>query len=116
MRKRRRLYFTDPKDWIHDSIRYTAQGSVRGQVPAPPPGPPCRVERFAPPWEILWAALFPWRTVRDNGKTVYQINHRNGKRRAWQRPGGYQPIDQHWINTGQWSTYGVEPSEPWPRT
>lgn len=49
-----------------------------------------------------------YRITRDTGKTVYRINRLTGKRSAYQRSGGYQPIDQQWIDTGKWST----PSKP----
>lgn len=52
-----------------------------------------------------WARVKPWgrwTVVRDTGVTVYE-QHRNGKRRASQRGGGYQPIDRWWVAGGDWS-------------
>lgn len=43
-----------------------------------------------------------WVAVRDTGKTRYQV-HPSGRRRVRQRPGGYQPIDRRWLESGEWS-------------
>lgn len=37
-----------------------------------------------------------WKTLKDNGKTVYETC-RCGGRRIWQRPGGYQPVDMSFL-------------------
>lgn len=43
-----------------------------------------------------------WRTVFENGKTAYQVNRITGRRRAYQYPGGYQPVATNWIKDGVW--------------
>lgn len=53
--------------------------------------------------------MHSWETVKDCGITVYQCCPVCGKRRAWQRPGGIQPIDRQWVLTGQWTERGPAP-------
>ncbi len=65
------------------------------------PSQPGRAPR--PIWNLkVWHHACRWQAVRDTGKTVYE-HCACGQRRAWQRPGGYQPIDERWLQTGQWS-------------
>ncbi|HYD87157.1 MAG TPA: hypothetical protein VEA80_06770 [Vitreimonas sp.] len=42
-----------------------------------------------------------WEDVRDTGVHLYQRNRRTGKRRVL-RGGPNQPIDTHWLETGEW--------------
>jgi len=43
-----------------------------------------------------------WHVVKDTGKTRYGVCLKCGRRRATQGGGGYQPIDQRWVETGEW--------------
>lgn len=46
---------------------------------------------------------FIWDTVKDTGLNRYQINRGTGKRRVISHSmGGWQPIDQVWVDTGEW--------------
>lgn len=48
-------------------------------------------------------ALFAWEVVRDTGATIYRQNTITGARSASRITGGHQPIDRHWLETGEWS-------------
>lgn len=46
---------------------------------------------------------FSWRTEKDTGVWVYQS--RGEERRVLKGPKfGNEPIDQHWLETGQWKS------------
>lgn len=46
-----------------------------------------------------------WKTVKDTGMTKYQQCEKCNKRIAFTYiKGGYQPIDQYWVETGKWSS------------
>lgn len=42
-----------------------------------------------------------WKTVRDTGVHLYQQNQRTGARRVL-RGGDNEPVDTHWVATGEW--------------
>lgn len=53
----------------------------------------------------LWPnAPWNWETVKDNGRQVWQGNMYTSKRRILinEMVAGYQPIDQIWLNGGEW--------------
>lgn len=46
---------------------------------------------------------FAWETIRNTGVNLYQVNRVTGKRRiAKTEAGGWQPVDQQWVDTGEW--------------
>jgi hypothetical protein len=48
--------------------------------------------------------MFGWNTVWDTGAWRYQVHAKSGKWRAvLVNAGGHQPVDQHWIDTGDLS-------------
>ena len=49
-----------------------------------------------------------WKIVRDTGITVYSQCKMCGKRRVTQY-GGFQPIDRHWVKTGEWQRFDNPP-------
>lgn len=52
-----------------------------------------------------------FKIVRSTGATLYQECLRCGKRIAQQSShGGYQPVDQQWIDTGEWTKIGKPPN------
>lgn len=59
-------------------------------------------------------SIFYWTTVLDTGVHRYQVNTKTGKRRVrGSGNGGYQPTNQHWIETGEWLG---NPTAPAPRS
>ena len=61
--------------------------------------------------KINWCRIFhDWHTVMDTGTTAYMCCARCGKREATQFPGGHQPIDTGWIETGEWTEPGKPPT------
>jgi hypothetical protein len=132
MREYRKLSYTNPDDAVHEKTRAEmdqilsspildakaktmalAAAMARGQRRL---SPRTRVEHHPTAWDQFICLLIGWRTARDTGSNVYQVHRRSGHRRVWHRDGwGYQPIDQHWLDTGEWSSPGVEPINPWPR-
>lgn len=59
-------------------------------------------------------SIFYWKTVLDTGVHRYQVNTKTGKRRVrGSSSAGYQPINQHWIDTGEWIG---NPTAPAPRS
>lgn len=58
-------------------------------------------------------SIFYWKTVLDTGVHRYQVNTKTGKRRVRGSSAGYQPINQHWIETGEWIG---NPMAPAPRS
>jgi len=52
-----------------------------------------------------------FKTIRDTGATLYQECLRCGMRIARQNAcGGYQPVDQQWVDTGEWTKIGKPPN------
>lgn len=48
-------------------------------------------------------SLFAWREIHDTGVYSYQQNAITGGRRIRRiNAGGYQPINDAWLNGGQW--------------
>lgn len=56
-------------------------------------------------------AMFAWRVMRDTGAVIYWQNDVTGER-SYARTGGHQPIDEHWLRTGEWSPPSTPPSGP----
>jgi len=50
-------------------------------------------------------SLAAWKTVRDTGAHLYQVNTVTGKRAIIGGSRGYQPIDRGWLETGQWTKH-----------
>jgi hypothetical protein len=51
---------------------------------------------------VAWRRPFAWRVVRDTGVHRY-LEHPSGRRRIDRVRLGHQPIDRHWLATGEWS-------------
>jgi hypothetical protein len=56
-------------------------------------------------------SIWSWETIRDTGATIYQVNKVTGKRRAIRSFSGYQPVDNLWLETGEWSEVPLPPEE-----
>ena len=53
-----------------------------------------------------------YRLVRDTGSNLYWLCSKCGKRRVTHCEGGYQPIDEQWLQTGVFSEVSKPPKAP----
>jgi len=54
------------------------------------------------PLAQLWEEKMLWKTVRETGDNLYQVNIITKKRRVKSRF-GLEPVDKNWLKTGMWS-------------